>query len=94
MAKALEESFAKLPGVIFQDLDDRVADTAVEIAITGGLRGADAVYAATARRFDATLITLDGEQRARLPADIIALTHLRPSRQCSFGCCWRRSLGR
>ena len=73
MAKALGESFAKLPGVIFQDLDDRVADTAVEIAITAGLRGADAVYAATARHFDATLVTLDDEQRTRLPADIIAL---------------------
>ena len=73
MAKALGESFAKLPGVIFQDLDNRVADTAVEIAITAGLRGADAVYAATARHFDATLVTLDDEQRTRLPADIIAL---------------------
>jgi predicted nucleic acid-binding protein len=73
MAKALGESFAGLPGVIFQDLDERMADAAVEIAITAGLRGADAVYAATARHFDATLITLDGEQRTRLPTDIIAL---------------------
>ena len=72
-AKALEESFAALPGVIFQDLDDRMADAAVEIAATTGLRGADAVYAATARHFDAALITLDGEQRTRLPADMIAL---------------------
>ena len=66
MAKALDESFAGLPGVIFQDLDDRMADAAVEIAVTSGLRGADSVYAATARHFDATLITLDGEQRTRL----------------------------
>jgi predicted nucleic acid-binding protein len=72
-AKALEESFAGLPGVIFQDLDDRIADAAVEIAATTGLRGADSVYAATARQFNAVLITLDGEQRTRLPADIIAL---------------------
>ncbi len=72
-AKALDESFAELPGVIFQDLDDRMADAAVEIAAATGLRGADSVYAATARHFDATLITLDGEQRTRLPADIIAL---------------------
>lgn len=72
-AKAFEESFAKLPGVIFQDLDDRMADAAVEIAVTAGLRGADAVYAATARHFDATLVTLDGEQRTRLPANIISL---------------------
>lgn len=72
-AKALEETFSALPGVVFKDLDNRVADMAVEIAATAGLRGADAVYAAIARRFDATLITLDSEQRTRLPADIIVL---------------------
>ena len=72
-AKALDEAFAGLPGVIFQDLDDRMADAAVEIAVTTGLRGADSVYAATARHFDATLVTLDGEQRTRLPADMVAL---------------------
>jgi predicted nucleic acid-binding protein len=72
-AKALEETFSTLPGVIFKDLDSLVADMAVKIAATAGLRGADAVYAAIARRFDATLITLDGEQRTRLPADIITL---------------------
>jgi predicted nucleic acid-binding protein len=31
------------------------------------------LYAATARRFDATLVTLDDEHRARLPADITVL---------------------
>ena len=72
-AKALEESFATLPGLVFQDLDDRMADAAVEIAVAAGLRGADAVYAATARRFDATLVTLDEEQRTKLPVDMVAL---------------------
>lgn len=72
-AKDIDESFAILPGVIFQALDDRIADAAVEIAMTTGLRGADSVYVATARHFDATLITLDEEQRTRLPADMIAL---------------------
>ncbi len=72
-AEALEEAFAKLPGVIFQDLDERMAAAAVEIAAAAGLRGADAVYAATARHFDATLVTLDEEQRTRLPADIATL---------------------
>jgi len=72
-AKALEESFCRLPGVVFQALDDRIAQAAVDIVLEGGLRGADAVYAATARQFDAALVTLDSEQRIRLPADIIAL---------------------
>jgi predicted nucleic acid-binding protein len=72
-AEALVESFARLPGVVFQALDDRIADAAVEIAMTAGLRGADSVYVATARHFDATLITLDEEQRTRLPAGMVAL---------------------
>ena len=72
-AKALEGSLARLPGLFFQDLDSRIADAAVEIAMTTGLRGADAVYAATTRHFDATLITLDDEQRNRLPAGVTAL---------------------
>lgn len=72
-AEALEEAFARLPGLIFQDLDERMASAAVEIAAATGLRGADAVYAATARHFDATLITLDEEQRTKLPSDMTAL---------------------
>jgi predicted nucleic acid-binding protein len=73
LAKSLEESFSKLPGVVFQDLDDRLAEAAVDIVLQVGLKGADAVYAATARRFDAALVTLDSEQRTKVPADIVAL---------------------
>jgi len=58
---------------LFVELDQRLAGEAAELAIAAGLRGADAVYAATARRFDAILVTLDGEQRARLPSDITVL---------------------
>jgi predicted nucleic acid-binding protein len=72
-AKAIDESFTRLPGVIFQALDERMADAAVQIAMATGLRGADAVYTATARHFDATLITLDEEQKTRLPAGMTAL---------------------
>lgn len=45
----------------------------MEIAVEGALRGSDAVYAATARRFGATLVTLDRQQRTRLPEDVRAL---------------------
>jgi len=37
----------------------------MEIAAACALRGADAVYVATARRMDATLLTLDRELRER-----------------------------
>jgi predicted nucleic acid-binding protein len=72
-AKAIDESFAALPGVVFQALDERMADAAVHVALVTGLRGADAVYTATARQCDTTLITLDEEQRTKLPAGVTAL---------------------
>jgi predicted nucleic acid-binding protein len=70
LAAATAASLDTLPGVIFVPLDTSLAAEAADIAIKAGLRGADAVYAATARRFDAILVTVDAEQRRRLPADI------------------------
>jgi predicted nucleic acid-binding protein len=61
-----------VPGVTFVPLDGPLAEEAAHLAMMTHLRGADAVYAATARRFDAILVTLDAEQRRRLPADITA----------------------
>lgn len=57
--------------VVMVDLDSALADEAAELAAAHGLRGADAVYAATARRFDAILVTLDDGLRGRLPAHIV-----------------------
>jgi predicted nucleic acid-binding protein len=51
-------------------VDDDLADAAAELATEARLRGADSVYVATARRFDALLVTLDEEQRTRLPAGV------------------------
>ena len=70
--EAGEMKFVASP-VVFIELDERLADEAAELAVRAGLRGADAVYAATARRFDAILVTLDHDQRTRLPDDIKAL---------------------
>ena len=71
-ALALEAAdLAFLAGpILLVDLDEALADEAAALAVRSGLRGADAVYAATARRFDAVLVTLDNEQRTRLPDDI------------------------
>ena len=59
--------------VVLVELDRKLAEEAAELAIQAGLRGADAVYAATARRFDAILVTLDRDHRTRLPDDITVL---------------------
>lgn len=48
-------------------LDDNLADRAADLAARLRLRGADAVYAATAQQYGTTLVTLDRQQLERLP---------------------------
>jgi predicted nucleic acid-binding protein len=55
------------PNTTFIDVDESVANLAVDIAANNRLRGSDAVYAAVALRFGTELITLDKEQLDRLP---------------------------
>ncbi len=54
-----------VPGLVVHALDHELAAEAAEIAAACALCGADAVYVATARRMDATLLTLDRELRER-----------------------------
>jgi predicted nucleic acid-binding protein len=56
------------PNQTFIGLDEALAERAVNLAATARLRGADAVYAAVAQRYDTTLVTLDREQLERLPS--------------------------
>ena len=55
------------PNTTFIEINENIADLAVEIAANNRLRGSDAVYAAVALRFGTELITLDREQLDRLP---------------------------
>ena len=66
-ALAIEAGRATLaaPGLVVHALDHDLAAEAAEIAAACALRGADAVYVATARRMDAMLLTLDRELRER-----------------------------
>jgi len=67
--KVVLNELDQLADALFVPLDRSLAREAAEIARSAGLRGADAVYAATARRFDAVLVTLDRQQLERLPPD-------------------------
>lgn len=58
----------------FVPLDEPVMWNSVDIATQHQLRGGDAVYVAVARRYAATLITLDREQRARVSSVIATLS--------------------
>jgi predicted nucleic acid-binding protein len=50
------------------------SEAAARVAITGSLRGADAVYVALARQEGALLITLDDEMLKRSAPAILAMT--------------------
>jgi len=65
LAIAAGRATLEVPGLVVHALDHESAAEAAEIAAACAVRGADAVYVATARRMDATLVTLDRELRER-----------------------------
>jgi predicted nucleic acid-binding protein len=66
LGKAFVQELRNFPNTTFIDVDETVANLAVEIAANNRLRGSDAIYAAVALRFGTELITLDREQLDRL----------------------------
>lgn len=74
LALELAQSVRALPGQVWVPLDDALAEEAAHLGATARLRGADAIYAAVARHFGATLITRDQQQIERLSALVRVLT--------------------
>lgn len=67
LGKAFVQELHNFPNTTFIDVDDGIADLAVDVAADHRLRGSDAIYAAVALRFGTELVTLDREQLDRLP---------------------------
>jgi predicted nucleic acid-binding protein len=67
LGKTFVQELRNLPNVTFMNVDESVANLAVDVAADHRLRGSDAIYAAIALRFGTELITLDREQLDRLP---------------------------
>jgi predicted nucleic acid-binding protein len=65
-AVALAAILRDWPNQTLVPLDAAMADLATDLAARLRLRGADAVYAAVARQYDTTLVTLDRQQLERL----------------------------
>jgi len=64
----------EMPGLVLDALDlDAAADAAL-LASAARLRGADAIYAATARRQGSTLVTLDAELLDRTQEFVSTMT--------------------
>ena len=74
LALAAGEATLAAPYLTLYALDHSLAADAAEVAATCALRGADAVYVATARHAHATLLTLDAEVRERATAVVTVRT--------------------
>ncbi len=73
-ARAVGGAMFAFPGAVFHDLDERAAAVASALASDLSLRGADAVYAATALLANTALVTFDTELATRSSAVILAST--------------------
>ena len=67
-ATALALTLRGWPSQTLIPLDGPLMERAIHLAAVARLRGADAVYAAVAQRYDTTLVTLDRQQLERLPS--------------------------
>ena len=74
LALRMAQALRSLPGQLWVALDDDLANEAARLGAEARLRGADAVYAAVARRFGATLVTRDQQQLERLCRLVPVLT--------------------
>lgn len=78
------QSLAQLPHLILIPIDASWALASARAAASNRLRGADATYAAVARRFDSVLISLDRQQLERT-AELLTTTRPGPLLQTLFG---------
>lgn len=72
--QAVAQAIRGLPGQMWIPLDEILAEEAVRLASEHRLRGADAVYAAVAQRYETTLVTRDRQQLERLGPALPVLT--------------------
>lgn len=74
IAAASVAELLRLPGLVMHSLDLAAAAEAAALAGQTGLRGADAVYAATAMRTGSMLVTLDRELLERVGPAVTSMT--------------------
>lgn len=65
-ARVYLELLRAIPSLTFAPSDDALAEASAYLAADYALRGADAVYVATARQHNSALVTLDREVRERV----------------------------
>ena len=65
-AQAFASALSRLPNIFLIPLDSSLSEQTARLAAQHGLRGADSVYAAVAKKYDCILISLDNEHLTRL----------------------------
>ena len=65
LAKRAITQLENLPGLRLVEMDNELVRQAAKLAAELGLRGADSMYVAVARRLDLPLVTFDVDQRER-----------------------------
>jgi predicted nucleic acid-binding protein len=68
--KAARLGFLPVP-LVLVELDERLCEDAAEIAAAGPMKGADAMYVAVARRYEAVLVSLDRDHLQKSPPGVV-----------------------
>ena len=71
-AEKLISLWQRLPHVTIIEVDTQIGILAAKLASQHKIRGCDAVYVALASITNASLVTLDGQQRSRVPPTVAA----------------------
>ena len=74
VVERLAATLRRIPHFVYVSVDATLGDRATQISGKFQIRGCDAVYVALALERGATLITLDRQQRKRVPTGIVART--------------------
>jgi predicted nucleic acid-binding protein len=74
LARRLTAALRRVPHFQFVPVDDALGQLAADLAAQHQIRGCDAIYVALAQQRGATLITLDRQQRERVPPGVVAHT--------------------
>jgi predicted nucleic acid-binding protein len=74
LALAVVAQYSSRPDLHRVAVDVALGDLTAEIAAKQRIRGCDAVYVALAYKEQAVLVTLDGQQRERVPSGVTACT--------------------
>lgn len=74
LAQQFVHLLQQLPHIELVDVDEILGKLSADLAAQQRVRGCDAVYVALAKMRNAVLITLDQEQRQRVPAGVVAHT--------------------